>query len=139
MANEPDIAYPFLYNYIKGSEWKSGKRVSQLIDEYYHNAPNGLPGNDDTGTMSAWLVYAMMGFYPTTPAQPDYAIIEPRFKKITIHLNPEHYKKEKLIINRLDPEEAENVDKKSLYNKDKFFISHDALMNIGELNIAAEK
>ncbi|SHG24483.1 alpha-1,2-mannosidase, putative [Salegentibacter echinorum] len=139
MANEPDIAYPFLYNYIKGSEWKSSKRVSQLIDEYYHNAPNGLPGNDDTGTMSAWLVYAMMGFYPTTPAQPDYAIIEPRFKKITIHLNPEYYKKEKLIINRLDPEEAENVGKKSLYNKDKFFISHDTLMNIGEINIASEK
>jgi predicted alpha-1,2-mannosidase len=139
MANEPDIAYPFLYNYIEGSEVKADKKVSQLIDEYYHNAPNGLPGNDDTGTMSAWVVYAMMGFYPTSPAQPDYAIIEPRFKKITINLDPEFYGQEKLIINRVTTEEASKENLNSLYNKDVFFINHNALLNSGEINIAAEK
>jgi len=139
MANEPDIAYPFLYNYIEGSEGKSGKKVSQLIDEYYHNAPNGLPGNDDTGTMSAWVVYAMMGFYPVTPTEPIYTFIEPSFKKIIINLDPEFYEQEKLIINAVPSKEAAKESLNSLYNKDVFFINHNALLNSGEINVAADK
>lgn len=54
MANEPDIAYPYLYNYVKGKEWKTQDRVDQLLANYFTNKPAGLPGNDDTGTMSAW-------------------------------------------------------------------------------------
>jgi putative alpha-1,2-mannosidase len=64
MANEPDIAYPYLFSNFKGEEWRTQKTVRGLLRDYYHNAPNGLPGNDDTGTMSAWAVFAMMGFYP---------------------------------------------------------------------------
>jgi len=38
-----------------------------------------LLGNDDTGTMSAWLVYSMMGIYPLSPGEPKYAITTPMF------------------------------------------------------------
>jgi putative alpha-1,2-mannosidase len=31
-------------------------------------------GNDDTGTMSTWLVYSMMGIYPIAPGQPLYTV-----------------------------------------------------------------
>jgi putative alpha-1,2-mannosidase len=55
MANEQDISYPYLYNYAKGYEWKTQQRISRLITEYFTNKPAGLLGNDDTGTMSAWL------------------------------------------------------------------------------------
>lgn len=106
MANEPDFAYPFLYNFIRGKAEKASEKVSLLIDTYYKNAPDGIPGNDDTGTMSAWLVYAMMGIYPMTPAEPSYTLIKPRFEKVIIHLNPDFYEKEKLeIISRLPIEE----------------------------------
>lgn len=86
MANEPDIGYPYLFNHVKGEEWRTQKTVSDLLNTYYKNAPDGLPGNDDTGTMSAWAVFSMMGIYPSTPAVPEFAFTKPKFKKITIHL-----------------------------------------------------
>ena len=98
MANEPDFAYPFLYNYILGSSAKASQKVSELIDTYYKNAPDGIPGNDDTGTMSAWLVYAMMGIYPITPADPSYTLVKPRFKKVIIHLNKAFYERPTIEI-----------------------------------------
>ena len=84
MANEPDIAYPYLFNYVKGEEWRSQKLVEELVRKHFKNKPAGIPGNDDTGTMSAWLVYSMMGFYPIAPGEPKYTITKPLFDKITI-------------------------------------------------------
>jgi predicted alpha-1,2-mannosidase len=60
MANEPDIAYPYLFNYVKGEEWRTQKELNRLMATYFKNAPDGLPGNDDTGTMSTWIVYSMI-------------------------------------------------------------------------------
>ncbi|WP_372937348.1 GH92 family glycosyl hydrolase [Seonamhaeicola sp.] len=100
MANEPDIAYPFLFNYVKGEEWRTQKLVRELANKHFRNKPNGLPGNDDTGTMSAWLVYSMMGFYPVSIAEPTYTITTPVFDKITISLNAEYYKGKELVIEK---------------------------------------
>ena len=72
MANEPDIGYPYLFNFVKGEEWRTQEKVSKLINQYFKNTPEGLPGNDDTGTMSAWLIYSMMGIYPISPAEHSY-------------------------------------------------------------------
>ena len=80
MANEPDIAYPYLFNYVKGEEWRSQKLVNKLVRKYFQNKPDGLPGNDDTGTMSTWLVYSMMGIYPISPGSPEYTITSPMIK-----------------------------------------------------------
>ncbi|MFI8377292.1 GH92 family glycosyl hydrolase [Leeuwenhoekiella sp. NPDC079379] len=100
MANEPDIAYPFLYNYLPGKSHKTREKVASLIDTYFTNKPAGLPGNEDTGTMSAWLIYAMMGFYPMTPADPMYTLSEPQFETIKIHLNSDFYSEKLLLIER---------------------------------------
>ena len=98
MANEPDIAYPYLYNFVKGREWKTQQRVHNLIDEYFQNKPAGLPGNDDTGVMSAWVVYGMMGLYPITPAEPIYTLTAPRFEKIVLQLDKKYYPNGQLTI-----------------------------------------
>ena len=90
MANEPDIGYPYLFNHVEGEEWRTQKTVSDLLAAYYKNAPDGLPGNDDTGTMSAWAVFSMMGIYPSTPAVPEFAITKPKFEKVLIHLRNGH-------------------------------------------------
>lgn len=103
MANEPDIAYPYLYNYV-GKNEKTEKKVSDLIDKYYKNTPDGLPGNDDTGTMSAWLVFSMMGIYPVAPASPVFTLIEPSFETVTLHLNKNYYKSNKLTISSKNAE-----------------------------------
>lgn len=100
MANEPDIAYPYLFNYVKGEEWRSQKLVEELVKKHFTNTPDGIPGNDDTGTMSAWLVYSMMGIYPIAPGEPKYAITKPLFDKITIQLDSKYYKNSELIIEK---------------------------------------
>lgn len=100
-SNEPDIAYPYLFSYFKGEEWRTQILVSQLLDKYYTTRPDGIPGNDDTGTMSAWAVFSMMGFYPDCPGEPAYTLTTPRFKKVEIKLDPRYCAgKDKLVITR---------------------------------------
>ncbi len=84
-ANEPDIAYPYLFSRFKGEEWRTQKEVKRLLDTYYLDTPEGLPGNDDTGTMSAWAVFSMLGFYPDSPGEPFYTITTPVFDKIALN------------------------------------------------------
>ena len=115
MANEPDIAYPFLYNYLPGKSYKTREKVASLIDTYFTNKPAGLPGNEDTGTMSAWLIYAMMGFYPMTPGDATYTLSAPQFKKITIHLNPDFYDNKTLTIQNASKDPS---NRSSLYSID---------------------
>lgn len=129
MANEPDIAYPYLYNYIKGSEWKTQKRVHDLIEQYFQNKPTGLPGNEDTGVMSAWLIYGMMGFYPVSPGEPIYTFTSPKFNKITLALDKKYYPNGELIIE--SNASPENIYIKQIYIDEKpynsYFITHDQL------------
>ena len=85
-ANEPDIAYPYLFSRIKGEEWRTWSTVHGLLEKYYRNAPDGIPGNDDTGTMSAWAVFSMIGFYPDCPGDPYYTLTLPVFDKVELDL-----------------------------------------------------
>jgi predicted alpha-1,2-mannosidase len=90
-ANEPDIAYPYLFSYFKGEEWRTQKEVTRLLNKYYTDKPSGIPGNDDTGTMSAWAVFSMMGIYPDCPGSPYYTVTSPVFDKVTLHLDKRYY------------------------------------------------
>ena len=134
MANEPDIGYPYLFNYVAGQEWRTQKTVSELISTYFKNAPDGLPGNDDTGTMSAWLVFSMMGIYPISPATPTYTITTPVFDKITIQLDARYYKNKQLVIEK---EGFGEINKIQINGKTKkpYFISHRALVEGNNLKI----
>lgn len=90
-ANEPDIAYAYLFSYFKGDEWRTQKTVNDLLAKYYTARPDGIPGNDDTGTMSAWAIFSMMGLYPDNPGDPSYTLTTPVFDKVTLHLDPKFY------------------------------------------------
>jgi predicted alpha-1,2-mannosidase len=136
MANEPDIAYPYLFNYVKGEEWKTQKYVRNCVNEYFFNSPGGIWGNDDCGTMSTWLMYAMMGFYPDCPGNMDYQIASPVFSKITIMLDPEYYSGKTFVI------EAENAGKDNCYVRSmrlngkpyrKFILNHQDIIQGGKL------
>jgi len=136
MANEPDIAYPFLFNYVKGEEWRSQKLVEELVKKYFKNTPDGIPGNDDTGTMSAWVVYAMMGIYPVAPGEPKYTITKPLFDKITIQLYSKYYKNSELVIEK----EMNNngyIHQILLNGKrhKSYFINHNDLVNAKTLKV----
>lgn len=86
MGNEPSFHIPYLYNYV-GAPWKTQKRIRFLLDVWYKDNIFGIPGDEDGGGMSAFVVFSSMGFYPVTPGKPVYTIGSPVFSKVTISLN----------------------------------------------------
>ena len=137
-GNEPDIAFPFLFNYVKGEEWRTQKIVRNLITKHFGTGVDGIPGNDDTGTMSAWLLFAMMGIYPDCPGNLDYQICSPVFKKVTLTLNQDYYPGEELII-RTSVNNVNGVYINSMeFNGEPlgiFKVNHNDLVEGGELII----
>ncbi|HEV2692576.1 MAG TPA: glycoside hydrolase domain-containing protein, partial [Verrucomicrobiae bacterium] len=86
MGNEPSLHIPYVYNYL-GAPWKTQKRVRMLLDTWFTDTTLGMPGDEDGGGMSAFVVFSMMGFYPVTPGLPVYDLASPVFDRITIHLH----------------------------------------------------
>jgi predicted alpha-1,2-mannosidase len=84
-GNEPGHQIPFMYNYTL-SPWKTQRVVRKILDEEYSDGPGGLSGNDDAGQMSAWYIFAALGFYPVDPVSRNYMISSPIFNKATINL-----------------------------------------------------
>lgn len=83
-GNEPSHHMAYLYNYI-GKPEKTQQRIRQILSTLYHNAPDGLSGNEDCGQMSAWFVLSSVGLYQVTPGTLDFTIGSPLFKKSTFH------------------------------------------------------
>lgn len=135
-ANEPDIAYPYLFSYFKGEAWRTQKEVHDALKSGYHNAPNGVPGNEDTGTMSAWAIFSMLGFYPACPGDVNYVLTSPTFDKVTIHLDKRFYPAGDLVIESKH-ETPESIYIQEIRTKDKklksYTISHEDLVNAGTL------
>ena len=109
MSNEPDIIYPYLFSHFKGEEWRTQKIVRELLKKHFRNDPAGLPGNDDTGTMSTWAIYSMMGFYPDCPGKPNYTFTTPIFDKVTITLDRNYYDNDSIVIETVKPEGSEGI------------------------------
>ena len=85
MANEPSLHIPYLYNY-SGQPWKTQKRIRTLLDQWFRNDLMGLPGDEDGGGMTSFVVFSYMGFYPVTPGMPVYNIGSPVFENVKVHL-----------------------------------------------------
>lgn len=133
--NEPDMAYPYLFNYVKGEEWRTQKAVKSNIKKYFNTTASGIPGNDDCGTLSAWLVFGMMGFYPDCPGSLNYAITTPSFNKITIALNPTFYKGNSFIIKTNGTASTINEMKLNRLPYKNYFINHHSITSGGKLEI----
>ena len=83
-ANEPDITYPYLFSRFPDEAWRTQRETRRLLAEYFTTAPDGIPGNDDTGTMSAWAVFTMLGLYPDCPGEAAYTLTAPTFDRAEI-------------------------------------------------------
>ncbi len=90
MANEPSLHIPYLYNYAQ-QPWKSQKRIRTLLDQWFRNDLMGVPGDEDGGGMSAFVVFSQLGFYPVTPGLPIYNIGSPVFERSKIEVAPGRY------------------------------------------------
>jgi predicted alpha-1,2-mannosidase len=85
MGNEPSLHIPYLYNYA-GTPWKTQKRVRMLLDTWFTNSPFGIPGDEDGGGLSAFVVFSMIGIYPVTPGMPVFNIASPVFTDVSVKL-----------------------------------------------------
>lgn len=84
-GNEPSIEIPWEYDYA-GAPYKTQDVVREIQQQIFTDAPAGIAGNDDLGTMSAWYVWSALGFYPETPGTADLALGSPVFPKAVVHL-----------------------------------------------------
>jgi predicted alpha-1,2-mannosidase len=85
VGNEPVFSVPWAYDYV-GAPWRTQAVVRQVETELFTPNPDGEPGNDDLGAMSAWYVFAALGVYPAIPAVGGFALDSPLFPRATIHL-----------------------------------------------------
>ena len=84
-GNEPCHQVAWLYS-LAGHSEKTRQRISHILRTEYNDTPGGLSGNDDAGQMSAWQLFASMGFYPVCPATPQYVLGGTAFQQLTLNL-----------------------------------------------------
>jgi predicted alpha-1,2-mannosidase len=85
MANEPSLHIPYLYNYA-GEPWKTQKRISSLLKQWFRNDLMGVPGDEDGGGLTSFVVFSSIGFYPVTPGIPAYSIGTTMFENVKIQI-----------------------------------------------------
>ncbi|HLP18266.1 MAG TPA: GH92 family glycosyl hydrolase [Bacteroidota bacterium] len=130
VGNEPSFLTSCLYHWI-GRPDLSSQRTRSIIEKYYNSSRAGLPGNDDSGAMSSWLAFHMMGLFPNA-GQPYYLLTAPIVKKATFHFEGG---KEFTII-------AHNLSEKNVWIKSatlngkpfaQAWIDHQDIVSGGEL------
>ncbi|HLO81189.1 MAG TPA: GH92 family glycosyl hydrolase [Chitinophagaceae bacterium] len=84
-GNEPSHHIIYMYTAL-GEPTKSAGKIRLVIDSLYKNGPEGLPGNEDCGQMSAWLVWSSLGMYPLNPASGKYVFGYPMVNSAELHL-----------------------------------------------------
>ena len=133
MGNEPSLHIPYLYNYL-GAPWKTQKRVRMLLDTWFTDTLLGMPGDEDGGGMSAFVVFSMMGIYPVTPGVPVYNIGSPVFDRITVNL---HNGKKLRIICRDNSRENKYIQSVKLNGKplSQIWFKHADIVNGGTLEL----
>lgn len=130
--NEPGFLTPTLYTYA-GKSFKTNQTVRKIITKNYTSKPNGLPGNDDAGSMSAWYIFNTMGFFPVA-GQNIYLITAPMFNEVNLSLSDG--KKFKIVANKLS---AKNLYIKSIrlngVDLDRAWFRHEEIKDGGFMEI----
>ncbi|MBW2269239.1 MAG: GH92 family glycosyl hydrolase [Deltaproteobacteria bacterium] len=98
--NEPDITYPYLFTYVDGEWARTQQEVRDAREAHFGTGPAGLPGNDDAGTLSAWFVFAALGFQPVAVGTDEYRLGVPLFDRVILHLDPTHHSGGRFVIER---------------------------------------
>jgi predicted alpha-1,2-mannosidase len=132
-GNEPSFHIPYLYA-LAGEPWKTQKRIRMLLEAWFRHDLMGMPGDEDGGGMSAFVVFSMMGFYPVTPGVPAYVIGSPVFSKVVIRL--ENGKQFALIAPRASGDNK-YIQSGTLNGKplNEPWFSHDMLTNGGTVTL----
>ncbi|MBQ6761539.1 MAG: GH92 family glycosyl hydrolase [Bacteroidales bacterium] len=132
VANEPSFLTPCLYHWI-GKPEKTSRQVLQIMADHFNDTPLGLPGNDDSGAMSAWLAFHQLGLYPVAGTD-RYVVHTPVFKRSEIRLSNGN----RFIVKAkgLSPERC-RIQEARLNGilLDSLFLTHQDLMKGGTLTL----
>lgn len=132
VSNEPGFLAPYLYSWA-GRPDKTAQRVREIIAKNFHAGRKGLPGNDDSGAMSSWYAFGVMGIFPNA-GQDVYLIGSPAFPEMTLHL----------ADGKLFVIEAQNVSDQNLYVTkatlngqplDRAWVTHEEIAQGGHLTL----
>jgi predicted alpha-1,2-mannosidase len=130
--NEPDLSWPYLFTFVPREAWRTQKEVRRLMDRYYKTTPDGIPGNDDAGTMSAWYVFSALGFYPVCPGNPSYQVGSPLFQQVDVKMNQSFYPGRWLVLKTVNNSPEHPYVRSILVNGISYqnkFIRHESLVS----------
>jgi predicted alpha-1,2-mannosidase len=133
MGNEPSFHIPYLYN-LTNSPWKTQKKIRMLLEAWYPDNLFGIPGDEDGGGMSAFVVFSFMGFYPLVPGIPLYTIGSPVFEEVTIRLS----NGKTFSVIATGQSEKNKYIQKAWFNGvplDVPYFTHESLLGGGELKL----
>ena len=137
MGNEPSFHIPYMYNYF-GAPWKTQKRTRFLLDVWFKDNIFGIPGDEDGGGMTAFVVFSSMGLYPMTPGLPFYDITSPIFEKTTINLQ----NGKTFTVVAEGASKTKKYIQKAFINGDAIsspFITHQQIMDGGTLELILDE
>jgi len=84
-GNEPSHHIAYLFRFSEKPE-RTAELVTRICHEFYNNTPAGMIGNDDCGQMSAWYIFATLGFYPVNPSNGEYILGQPQVQRAVVLL-----------------------------------------------------
>jgi len=134
-GNQPDHGFPYLYYFI-GKQEKSQVILNEIMDRFYGMEHDGLAlcGMDDAGEMSAWYVFNAIGFYPYSPADPEYVVSVPLFSKVELALD--HHKTFTILKKNTGVKISDiNVAGHKL---DGYFLPHQEMIKGGRMVITTQ-
>ena len=139
LSNQPSFHIPYIYSYF-GLPDSTCYQVRRAVKELFNPYENGFPGDEDTGSMSAWYIFSSLGFYPVTPGTAEYVLASPSVKGAVIHtgygtdfrVETEDFSQDNFYVKSV------NIDKKEL---NQTFITHEDI-KVGKsltFNLSGEK
>ncbi|HTJ39997.1 MAG TPA: glycoside hydrolase domain-containing protein [Dactylosporangium sp.] len=89
LNNEPDMEAPWAYHYA-GRPDRTAEVVSSALTWMFGTGAGGLPGNDDSGGLSSWYIWASLGLFPVA-GQNLFLVNAPAFARGAVKINDREF------------------------------------------------
>ncbi|NLU73844.1 glycoside hydrolase family 92 protein [Streptomyces sp. HNM0575] len=133
--NEPDLIAPYTYLSTR-QPWKTTDVVHAALT-LFTDAPTGMTGNDDLGTMSAWNVLSSIGIFPVQPGTDTWGLSTPVFDRVDLALDRRYYPRGGLTVRAPGTSDTDRYIQSARTDGrplEKTYLTTDALRRIGDLS-----
>ena len=136
-SNQPSFHVPWLYTHV-GRPDRTQTLVADILETEFPSGPEGLPGNDDAGSMSAWFVLGALGLYPMAPGAPRWELGAPLVDRAVLHLHPTHFEGGTFVIEVERTAPSDGIVQSAALNGaplERAWLTHDELTAGGTLHL----